>query len=154
MAGTPSSAFSTRLAYKALPASDQKSPDAGKVWQMKLPTKVKFLGWLLLHGRLSTKANLHRKNIRSLEDSFCDFCPGVLETDDHIFADCPRATAVWDRLGVTMHSAEFQRPWLLGCSLSLPDEVRGMFSSPFSGIFGKPGMCESSTSRHSRRRKC
>lgn len=40
MAGTPSSAFSTRLAYKALPASDQKSPDAGKVWQMKLPTKV------------------------------------------------------------------------------------------------------------------
>jgi hypothetical protein len=69
--------------------------------------------------------HLHRKNIRSLEESFCDFCPGILETDDHIFDVCPCATAVWGRLGCATHSAKLRRPWLLGCFLSLPDEVRG-----------------------------
>jgi hypothetical protein len=59
-----------------------------------------------------------------LEDSYCDFCPATLETDDHIFLSCPRAVSVWSMLGVEVQAGQHRAPWLLTCSLPLPDGVR------------------------------
>lgn len=67
----------------------------------KVPVKVKFFCWLLHNGRLNCRAFLHRKNIRRLEDSFCERCTGVLETQEHIFGDCPIANAVWGLAGIS-----------------------------------------------------
>jgi hypothetical protein len=70
MTSTDGSAFSSRLAYIGLHASDIPLPETARIWSSRVPTKVKFFGWLLHFGRLSTRANLHRKNIRPAEESF------------------------------------------------------------------------------------
>jgi hypothetical protein len=87
-----------------------------------LPTKVKFFGWFMDFGRLSTGANMYRENIHALEDSCCEFCPSVLETD--IFSKCPRSAADWTQPGVEITARRHKNPWFIGCSLSLPDDVR------------------------------
>jgi hypothetical protein len=51
------------------------------------------------------------------------FFPTSLETDNHIFSNCPRAAVVWSMLGVTVRVGQQKTPWIVGCSLSLPDEV-------------------------------
>ena len=70
--------------YLASHANDELNPDAACLWATKLPSKVKFLGWLLYHGRLNTRASLNYTNIRPLEGSYCEQCTGTRETDDHI----------------------------------------------------------------------
>ncbi|RCV46324.1 hypothetical protein SETIT_9G522400v2, partial [Setaria italica] len=69
-------------------------------------------------------ANLYHKRIRSVDESYCEFCPGTLETDDHIFVNCPRAQDSWARLGITVDPRGHTMPWLLGCALPLPDQIR------------------------------
>jgi len=98
--------------------------DAMRVWAMLLPMKVKFFAWLLGRGRLNTRAYLHHRNIRALEDSWCVHCPGVLETDVHIFVGCHKAHAVWVRLGISMHCDLVQRPWDIVVGVTLPDVLR------------------------------
>ena len=41
---------------------------------------------------------VHRRDLRSREDSNCDLCPSQLEADAHIFVDCSRAREIWLRL--------------------------------------------------------
>lgn len=67
-----------------------------RLWKTKLPTKVNFSGWLLHFGR-NTRAPLHHKNIRSLEESYCELCHGVSETAEHIFSACPVAIGVLEQ---------------------------------------------------------
>ncbi|CAN6320028.1 unnamed protein product [Urochloa humidicola] len=105
-------------------ATDEEDPDALRFWNVKLPAKVKFFGWLLHHQRLNTRANIFDKNIRPLEESYCENCPGILETDDHIFLHCQRASSVWSRLGFNFEAGGHRMPWAVGCSASLPDSVR------------------------------
>ena len=80
------SPFSSRGAYHSLHAEDEQNPDAARIWATKLPNKVKFFGWLLLLGRLNSRANLCHKNIRARDEANCEFCPGVLEADEPIFS--------------------------------------------------------------------
>jgi hypothetical protein len=65
-----------------------------------------------------------QKNIRPLEDSYCDFCPATLEMDDYIFLSCLRAVYVWSMLGVEVQVGQHRAPWHLACSFPLPDDVR------------------------------
>ena len=98
--------------------------DVMKIWSTKLPTKIKFFGWLLSRGRLNTRAYLHYRNIKTLEESWCALCTGVMETDAHIFSECHRARDVWARLGFFVPGNLVQRPWDIGVSTPLPDNVR------------------------------
>ena len=98
--------------------------DVLKIWSTKLPTKVKFFAWLLSRGRLNTRAYLHHRNIKALEESWCEHCTGVMETDAHIFSECRRARDVWARLGFSVPSSLVQRPWDIGVSTPLPENVR------------------------------
>ncbi|KAF8686952.1 hypothetical protein HU200_043230 [Digitaria exilis] len=91
---------------------------------MKLPTKIKFFGWLLHHERLNTRAFLYRRNIKSREDSSCEQCTGILETADHIFNDCPCAMEVWHRIKINMRPGGFRQPWSLWAEVQLPDSVQ------------------------------
>jgi len=94
------------------------------IWKMKLPNKVKFFGWLLFHGRLNTRAHLHHRNLRRLDESKCETCPSELETDTHIFVGCPRARAVWLRIGHLPLPGQHRMHWTLGCNLPPPDRTR------------------------------
>ena len=89
--------FSTRRAYHVIHTHATIS-DIARVWDAHLPTKVKFFAWLLHHGRLNTRAYLFHINIKPREDSWCEQCHGTLETDVHIFLDCPKARSVWHKL--------------------------------------------------------
>ena len=101
--------------------------DAMRIWATLLPTKVKFFAWLLNRGRLNTRAYLHHRNIRALEHSWCAHCPGVLETDAHIFAGCHKAHDVWECLGISLHGDLVQRPGDIGIGVTLSDAIRVHF---------------------------
>ncbi|KAF8670147.1 hypothetical protein HU200_050901 [Digitaria exilis] len=95
-----------------------------RIWNTHLPTKVKYFGWLLYHGRFNTRASLHHKGIRAVEDSCCVICTSVLETQEHIFTECPTASAVWVLVGATYHQDLCRTPWLIGDNLPLPSQVQ------------------------------
>ena len=118
------SPFTTQGAYRSPHINDERHPDAARIWATRLPSKVKFFGWLLLLGRLNTRANLLHKNIRRRDEANCELCQGVLETDEHIFVHCSRAAAVWSRLGISLTPSAHKTPWFIGCSLPLPDPAR------------------------------
>jgi len=86
--------------------------------------KSSFFGWLLHHGRLNTRAHLFHRNLKPREDSCCEHCPGILETDTHIFVDCPCAQEIWHRLSFTLHDLTLRRPWDFDLSYPLPEAVR------------------------------
>jgi hypothetical protein len=114
MDGTNNSAFTTKLAYISLHSADRDAPDAARIWGTRVPTKIKFFGWLLHFGRLS--ANPHRKKYSASRGIYCDFYP--------IFLSCPRVVSVWSMLGVEVQAVQHRAPWLLACSLPLQDDVR------------------------------
>lgn len=86
--------------YDLLHACDREEPDAARIWTTKLPGKVKFFSRLLHHGRLTPGRISSTKTFGGREESNCEFCHDVLETDEHIFTICSRARAVWSRLGI------------------------------------------------------
>ncbi|KAF8641696.1 hypothetical protein HU200_067718 [Digitaria exilis] len=53
----------------------------------------------------------------------CEQCTGVLETTSHIFSECPGATELWTRVGITEDSIPHRHHWLIGTALPLPQEV-------------------------------
>lgn len=56
-----------------------------KVWKLNLPPKVKFFPWLLLRGRLKTKALQPRLNrFNNSVDRNCCFCNNGLEDINHL----------------------------------------------------------------------
>ena len=120
----PRAVFSSSSAYHVSHLNDPPDPDAYRCWNTKLPSKVRFFGWLLHHGRLNTRSNLLHRNIRKPDEAGCESCPGTLETDDHIFISCPRAQEVWRRLGVSVVGGMQRAPWVLGCELQLPHSVQ------------------------------
>ncbi|KAF8730985.1 hypothetical protein HU200_016864 [Digitaria exilis] len=66
---------------------------------------------------------MFRRNIKPLEESYCELCSSSLETDGHIFTDCPRASAIWATIGITARPTECRIPWTLGQHLLLPSSV-------------------------------
>ena len=115
--------FTSSGAYSILQSTDDKNPDAMRIWNTKLPTKIKFFGWLLYYARLNTRSHLYHCGIRALEDSMCEHCSSELETDEHLFLHCPRARAIWDRLCINTANLNPRTPWLLGATIGLPDQV-------------------------------
>ena len=115
--------FSSRGAYRAI-QGEAPANDSMRIWATKLPSKIKFISWLLHRGRLNTRAHLHQRNIRTLEESWCAHCFGVLETDEHIFSECRKAQDLWARLGIFVQCEVVRRPWDIGVATSLPEAVR------------------------------
>ena len=115
--------FSTSGAYRLLQQDTEQQTDIMLLWSTRLPTKVKFFAWLLSHGRLNTREYLYRRSIRKLEEAYCECCPTVMETDEHIFISCPVARQVWRRLGLDADTLDLRRPWQFPLNSMLPDTV-------------------------------
>lgn len=120
----PGKLFDTRAVPNALQAEHLPNPDALRVWQTKLPTKVKFFGWLLTLGRINCRAYLYHRHICSREEASCESCPDSLETADHIFFNCPVALRAWRLIGVQAEGESSTNSWLLGRELRLPSAVQ------------------------------
>jgi hypothetical protein len=76
------------------------------IWKSKCLPKIKFFGWLLLNDRLNTRNMLRRRN-KFLEEGYnCVLCQNhVEETLEHLFFDCPAATARWFAIGIAWDDA-------------------------------------------------
>jgi zinc-binding in reverse transcriptase len=78
------------------------------LWELKLPLKIKYFIWIVLHGKILTRANLFKRGWRGSVS--CAFCSHSLETIFHLFLDCPRLQFFWNG---------FNRNNLFSISLSL-----------------------------------
>jgi hypothetical protein len=81
---------------------------------------VKFFGWLLLQNRLQYCVNLYRKGI--LEVDTCVVFHGSLETEDHLFRDCPFAAASWAKLRIDSIPDTMQL-WAIGRRENIPQQL-------------------------------
>ncbi|GAU47886.1 hypothetical protein TSUD_404590 [Trifolium subterraneum] len=61
----------------------------------QVPLKVSFLAWRLLRDKLPTKANLISRGILSVEDHFCAFGCGAVESAQHVFLSCSSYGSLW-----------------------------------------------------------
>jgi len=89
----------TSTPYKLL-MSSQGAPDASAkfIWSSSTPPRVQFFGWLLVHGRVQSKANLHKRKI--VDDAVCDLCSASPETATHLIFECPVASTFWRTVGI------------------------------------------------------
>ena len=82
------------------------------MWDCDVPLKIKVFTWIILKGRLNTKALLHHKG--ALEDTPCVFCDQE-ETIEHLFLHCGFVTSIWQsvkhNLGINSQPDSIQSLW-------------------------------------------
>jgi hypothetical protein len=73
------------------------------VWKLKLPPKIHFFLWLVVHKKNLTRDNLVKW--QSVDDLTCVFC-NELETCNHLFFECLVANAAWNEIKLCVGSTE------------------------------------------------
>ena len=69
------------------------------LWKSKVPSKVKALAWLVVHGKVNTNDKLQlRRPYKSLSSQWCILCKGNGESIDHLFLHCPLTIGLWHNL--------------------------------------------------------
>lgn len=97
--------YTVKSAYALIrdsPRSDQDSNNSkfwNKIWNLKIPLKVKHFLWKSIRGCLPTKDCLRQKKVTL--DSMCPVCNLVEETTTHVLVTCPIAMMCWQNLGYT-----------------------------------------------------
>ncbi|KAK0606978.1 hypothetical protein LWI29_007229 [Acer saccharum] len=71
------------------------------IWKLKLPPRVAYFLWTLLHGKLLTNCNRAARGISS--DVTCMRCMVGCEDIEHIFRGCSVSLGIWENInkGVT-----------------------------------------------------
>jgi len=89
----------TSTLYKLLKSGQGTLDAAAKfIWSRTTPPRVQFFGWLLVHDRVQSKENLHKKKI--VDDAVCDLCGHDAKTTTHLLFKCPMASSFWRALGI------------------------------------------------------
>lgn len=70
-----------------------------KVWNLKVPRKIKFFIWRAIHNIIPTNLNL--KNRGSDLSPLCPICNGVVESLDHALMTCLKAKLVWNKISAS-----------------------------------------------------
>jgi hypothetical protein len=65
------------------------------VWKLKIPPKIHFFLWLVVHNKILTRNNLVKR--QSVDDLTYVFC-NDLETCTHLFFECVVAKVVWEEM--------------------------------------------------------
>jgi hypothetical protein len=69
-----------------------------KIWQLKVPNKVKMFIWRLAHNSLPVRRNLARRGVKL--DTICPVCRRLDEDCGHIFFKCKFAKKCWRLLNM------------------------------------------------------
>lgn len=95
-----------------------------RVWNLKLPPKIKCFFWALNTLRLPTKDVLIIKQVDY--DPMCPLCGEDYETAAHLFANCTYAKACWHVLNDdwTLEGAISIQTWIANLWSSVPIEMR------------------------------
>lgn len=99
----PGGKLGTSGLYKLIKTSRCPDMQAGRgFWQSCAPARVQFFAWLLMHGRLQCRANLHKKTI--VDNATCELCNGAPEKAEHLLFSCPFSASFWGHLGFRIGS--------------------------------------------------
>ena len=92
--------YTVRSAYNSITSQGiAANPETVlSVWHKDVPLKVLLFMWRLLHDRLSTKNNLHRRRVLDFDDQFCVGGCGSVETSTHLFLQCMHFSLVWNHI--------------------------------------------------------
>ncbi|XP_058783188.1 uncharacterized protein LOC131657849 [Vicia villosa] len=71
---------------------------ASLLWKVKTPSKLLFFGWRIIHNRIASKAQLHKRGI--LDSSVLNyvFCSVVDENLSHLLGGCVVVVGVWKKV--------------------------------------------------------
>ena len=95
-----SSFYIVRSAYNTLIAQVHidNVVAAPSIWHKNVPLKVVLFVWRLLHDRLPTKDNLHRRHVIDSDTQICVSGCGLIETSTHLFLHCNLFGSVWNHI--------------------------------------------------------
>jgi hypothetical protein len=96
------------------------------IWESKVPPKVKFLGWLVAHGRLNTCEMLQRRRPNScFSPHWCVLCKQHGESAIHIFLQCDLASHLWQKLY-----------WEAGLTWDAPSQISDLLTQTQNNQYG------------------
>ncbi|GAU51692.1 hypothetical protein TSUD_415060 [Trifolium subterraneum] len=70
----------------------------GDVWSPLIPLRLSMLAWRLFQNRFPTKENLRRRGVDINSSIFCVGGCGELETEEHLFFNCPILSMAWRKI--------------------------------------------------------
>lgn len=88
----PKKTFSTKSLYRFRSHGGAISQVAGHLWKSKIPMKIKFFMWQMLHNKLQVAENLIK---RKWKGSICCCLCGMPESVNHVFFECHLARMCW-----------------------------------------------------------
>ncbi|KAL5787859.1 hypothetical protein ACOSP7_004808 [Xanthoceras sorbifolium] len=107
--------FSVKSTYWGLDNCGLSSWGWSFIWSFKIPPKIKFFLWTLLHNKLMTNQQRVVKGLCIEED--CSKCSGTMEGLDHLFRGCPETVLVWE--SIYNKSSKFGLPNMIVFVISL-----------------------------------
>ncbi|MCI28848.1 cytochrome P450, partial [Trifolium medium] len=69
-----------------------------EVWNQLIPSNMSTLAWRLFYKRLPTKENLIKRGVVLNSSVLCVGGCGGIESEDHLFFNCPMMGSVWREL--------------------------------------------------------
>jgi hypothetical protein len=93
-----------------------------RLWNLKIPPKIKLFLWRSCQDCIPTRARLLQKGIEV--NDVCVFYGSAGETQEHVFVHCSFVKCCWQKIGLTTQmiaSITFQQ-WLLTNQFNLLDE--------------------------------
>lgn len=108
--------FSVASFYELLRHRKPKVDWYRLIWKSKIPPKVSFICWLLMHKMLKTRQFLSARGVNISTE--CVFCICTNETCEHLFWQCEYSNKVWKELlessGIHRNPQEWSRElsWL------------------------------------------
>jgi hypothetical protein len=90
---TASDEFSSASAYIALFFGRSSLLGASHLWKTQAPGRVRFFGWLVLHGRCWTSDRLRRHGLSDID--VCALSAQEVETLDHLLLGCVHSRETW-----------------------------------------------------------
>ncbi|CAM8902040.1 unnamed protein product [Rhodiola kirilowii] len=132
-------AFSVKSAYELImQLEDKKKGEKGeqsdasgiirfwkRVWNCKVPNKIKILCWRAYYNSLPDAMNLRKRGIHM--NFCCKICGYKMESAIHVFKDCWWANDLFCKMGISLPlfgNAEWSNPadWIWLCSSFLNDD--------------------------------
>lgn len=95
---TKNGKFSVKSTYEHL-TRDDMGESHSKIWNSKVPYKIKIFLWLLAKKATLTKDNMVKRKWAG--DPTCRFYDAT-ETVDHLFFQCPTAKVVWGLIAICL----------------------------------------------------
>jgi len=89
--------YTVRGVYQILMQQEMHDHDvvSDAVWHKHVPLKVSICAWQLFRNRWSTKDNLLRRGVISIDAQLCISGCGQIETAEHLIIHCPIFGSLW-----------------------------------------------------------